>query len=163
MVVRYNRNRMRCLKNSVNIVLLQVALLLSICFTSAQNTELDCDKSDQPIACRSSQLINNIVSHIVSRNDDDETLKILPGIEIIQNEQKNTVNSNERSMHNGVKENDTILSRVTRYLQTHDLKVKFSDLVGKADLQDAVNTFFGDSNQPMTGMLINFLCIIHKE
>lgn len=143
---------MWCYKNSVKIVLIQFLVLLMICFTNAQHSELDCDKSDQPIACRSSQLINNIVSHIVSRNGDDETLKILPGIEIIQNEQTNTVNSNERSMHNGVKENDTILSRVTRYLQTHDLKVKFSDLVGKADLQDAVNTFFGDNNQPMAGM-----------
>ena len=80
---------MWCLKNSVKIVLIQFAVLLSMCF--AQNIELDCDKSDQPIACRSSQLINNIVSHIVSRNGDDETLKILPGIEIIQNEQTNTI------------------------------------------------------------------------
>lgn len=98
----------------------------------------ECENSENPLACRGSNILNKVINHITKRSDD--TLKLLPGLEIVQNENINEVKSanDERAS----KDNDTVLTRIQRYLNSHDLKVKFSDLIGKGDLQEGVNKLF---------------------
>lgn len=113
-------------------------LLLTVLVISVKgNDSSDCAKSDNSIACRSVSFLSRALNQVVSSHDD--TLKILPGLEIVQNENVNKVNNanDERSMPEP--NNNTFLSRLARYLQTHDLKVKFADIVGKTDLQEVVN------------------------
>ncbi|CAO1426529.1 unnamed protein product [Diamesa hyperborea] len=108
---------------------------------------VECENSENPLACRGSNILNKVINHITKRSDD--TLKLLPGLEIVQNENVNEVKSanDERAS----KENDTVLVRIQRYLKTHDLKVKFSDLIGKADLQENVNKLFNEARKKDKG------------
>ena len=74
----------------------------------------------------------------------DETMKIFPGLELVQNDNVNQVQNkvnDERSMPD---QGETVVTRLGKFLQTHDLKIKFSDLVGKSDLQEIVSSVFNN-------------------
>ncbi|CRK92106.1 CLUMA_CG005654, isoform A [Clunio marinus] len=105
----------------------------------------DCATSENPIACRSVSFLSKALNQVVS-NPHDESLKLLPGLELVQNDNINTVNNvnDERSMPE--QSNEPILLRVAKYLQTHDLKIKFSDIIGKSDLQEVVNNLFSNDD-----------------
>jgi hypothetical protein len=119
--------------------LLIVSLIVIV--SSAKGNELgDCVNSESPVMCRGANFVSKALNQILS-NQHDETLKLLPGLEIVQNENINNVNV-ERSMPEQA--NETFLTRLGKYLQTHDLKIKFSDIVGKTDLQEVINNVFND-------------------
>ena len=112
-------------------------LCLLVALISVKGNEIsDCAKSENPIACRSVTFLSKAFNQVVS---SDDTIKLLPGLEIVQNENINKVNNtnDERSLNE--KTNNTFFARLAKYLQTHDLKVKFADIVGKVDLQEIVN------------------------
>ena len=112
-----------------------------VAISSVRSSDVnDCVNSENPAVCRGVNFVSKTFNQIIS-NQNDETLKLLPGLEIVQNENINNVNV-ERSMPE--KSNETFLSRLGKYLQTHDLKIKFSDLVGKTDLQEVINNVFKD-------------------
>lgn len=122
---------------STSVKFLLISLIVLVVNANGYDN-VECENSENPLACRGSNILNKVINHITKRSDD--TLKLLPGLEIVQNENVNEVKSanGERAS----KENDTVLVRIQRYLKTHDLKVKFSDLIGKADLQENVNKLF---------------------
>ena len=122
---------------STSVKFLLISLIVLVVNVNGYDN-VECENSENPLACRGSNILNKVINHITKRSDD--TLKLLPGLEIVQNENVNEVKSanDERAS----KENDTVLVRIQRYLKTHDLKVKFSDLIGKADLQENVNKLF---------------------
>lgn len=118
----------------------------------ARANEIDCVNSENPLACRGVNFLSKALNQVITNHDD--TLKILPGLEIVQNENLHEINqiskSNyERSMTEQT--NDTVFTRIAKYLQTHDLKVKFSDMVGKTDLQEIVNTVFNNDDPAVVG------------
>lgn len=116
---------------------LMVLCLAAVLASVTANENSDCAKSENPFACRGVNILSKAFNQVVSSHDD--TLKIIPGLEIVQNENVNKVNNanDERSMPE--QSNNTFLSKLAKYLQTHDLKVKFADIVGKTDLQEVVN------------------------
>lgn len=116
----------------------------------------DCVSSENPITCRGVNLLSKALNQVITNHDD--TLKILPGLEIVQNENVNKVNKDnvERSMP----ENETILTRFGKYLQTHDLKIKFSDIVGKTDLQEVVNSAFTSDDPAIAEGEKKIKCIV---
>ncbi|XP_070507774.1 uncharacterized protein Osi5 [Chironomus tepperi] len=105
----------------------------------------DCVKSENPILCRSANFLAKALNQVVT-NQDDETLRLMPGLELVQNENLNKIyhENDERSMDE--EKNDTFFVRIAKYLQTHDLKIKFSDIVGKTDLQEIVNNVFNSDD-----------------
>lgn len=115
----------------------------------ARANEIDCASSENPLACRGVNFLSKAINQVITNHDD--TLKILPGLEIVQNENLNQISksNDERSMSE--QSNDTVFMRVAKYLQTHDLKVKFSDMVGKTDLQEIVNTVFNNDDPAVVG------------
>lgn len=108
----------------------------------------DCANSENPIACKSVNFLSKAFNQVLS-NTHDETIKILPGLEIVQNENINTIGTinDERSMS----EQEPMLLRIAKYLQTHDLKIKFSDILGKTDLQEIVNNVFSSDDPLVNG------------
>lgn len=127
-----------------------LVLSLIVIVSCAEGSEYnDCVNSDNPIACRGVNFLSKALNQVISNHDD--TLKILPGLEIVQNENVNKVNNanDERSMPE--KSNETIMTRIAKYLQTHDLKIKFSDMVGKTDLQEVVNSVFSNDDPAVVG------------
>lgn len=108
----------------------------------------DCANSENPVACRGVNFLSKALNQVIT-NNHDETIKLLPGLEIIQNENINTIGStnDERSMS----EQEPILIRVAKYLQTHDLKIKFSDIIGKTDLQEVINNVFNSDDPAVNG------------
>lgn len=131
---------------SIRKELLVLCLLLAFAKVKG-NENSDCAKSENPVACRGVNFLSRAFNQVVSNHDD--SLKILPGLEIVQNENVNKVNNanDERSMPE--QNNNTFLSRLAKYLQTHDLKIKFADIVGRTDLQEVVNGL--NSNNPTEG------------
>lgn len=132
-----------------NLLVLSVVAIVS----SAQGNDFsDCANSDNAIACRSMSLLSKAFNQVISnQNVNDESVKLLPGVEIIQNEIVNSIvhANDERSMLD--KGNETILARLAKYLQTHDVKIKFSDMIGKADLQEVVNNVFNNDDPAVVG------------
>lgn len=127
-------------------------LVAFVMISSACASEfVDCTNSDNQIACRGVNFLTKAFSQVVASG---ETVKLLPGLEIVQNDNINKVGNvnDERSLPEP--NNETIFSRIAKYLQTHDLKIKFSDMVGKTDLQDVVNNVFNNDDPAVVGKLI---------
>jgi hypothetical protein len=114
----------------------------------------DCMNSENPIACRGANFLAKAFNQVVTNHDEHETLRLLPGLEIVQNENINHVyhGNDERSM--AEQQNENFITRVAKYLQTHDLKIKFSELVGKTDLQEIVNNVFNSDDPAIVGEFI---------
>lgn len=129
--------------------LLLVSVIAIVACVRGSEVNSDCANSDNPIACRGVNFLSKALNQVISNHED--TVKILPGLEIVQNENSNTVNNvnDERSMPEQSKE--TIIVRVAKYLQTHDLKIKFSDLIGKTDVQEVVNNVFNNDDPAVVG------------
>lgn len=128
--------------------LLLVGLVVIVSCVSASDNA-DCGTSDNPLACRSVNFLSKALNQVISNHDD--TLKLFPGLEIVQNENINKVNNvnDERSMPE--QQNETVFSRIAKYLQTHDLKIKFADMVGKSDLQEVVSAVFSNDDPSVVG------------
>lgn len=125
--------------------------VLSLSVTSqAVDLTSDCAKSENPILCKSANFLAKALNQVVT-NQDDETLRLMPGLELVQNENLNKIyhENDERSMDE--EKNDTFFVRIAKYLQTHDLKIKFSDIVGKTDLQEIVNNVFNSDDPAIIG------------
>lgn len=117
-------------------------------------SDIDCANSENPLACRGVNFLSKALNQVITNHDD--TLKILPGLEIVQNENLNQISksNDERSMSEQT--NDTVFMRIAKYMQTHDLKIKFSDMVGKTDLQEIVNTVFNNDDPAVVGECCGF-------
>lgn len=134
--------------------LLIFSLVVLVAFVNAN--EIDCVNSENPLACRGVNFLSKALNQVITNHDD--TLKILPGLELVQNENVNKINkaNDERSMAEESKE--PIFLRIAKYLQTHDLKIKFSDIVGKPDLQEVVNSVFNNDDPAVAGkQILNLL------
>jgi hypothetical protein len=135
-----------------HIVLTAALLVAAGCH--AFDLSADCSNSENPIACRSANFLAKALNQVVASTNNEETLRLLPGLEIIQNENVNHIfhgDNDERSM--AEQNNETFFMRMAKYLQTHDLKIKFSDMVGKTDLQEIVNNVFNSDDPAIVGEL----------
>ncbi|KAL5284803.1 hypothetical protein ACFFRR_006861 [Megaselia abdita] len=94
------------------------------------------DNKDMPkILCDSSRVIRNAVKML---HDSKEPLVIIPGLEIVRTQ---TAVAEERSS-----ENSSFLERIAYYLRTHELNVKFADLLDKNEFLSVLNNFDQSAN-----------------
>jgi hypothetical protein len=126
------------------VLIFAVVLLASNAYGSEE-----CANSENPVACRGINFLSKAFNQVIT-NNNDETLKLLPGLEIVENENVNKVNTvnDERSI---TEQNETVFTKIAKYLQTHDLKIKFSDMVGKTDLQEVINNVFNNDDPALVG------------
>ncbi|XP_046805593.1 uncharacterized protein LOC111684407 [Lucilia cuprina] len=107
-----------------------IAKLSDECLTNSLETS---------VYCRGSRAINNIINNL---SKTDKPIVIVRGLEIvpssnghINNNNNNTADSDiniKNKQSNGVGEgdtDDTFLGRFSHYLRTHELNIKFSDLM----------------------------------
>ncbi|XP_037811247.1 uncharacterized protein LOC119603315 [Lucilia sericata] len=131
------------LKQSVFITLI-FNLLINYCHTSLPediaNLSDECltNSLETSVYCRGSRAINNIINNL---SKTDKPIVIVRGLEIVPssnghiNNNNNTADSdinNKNKKSNAVGEgdtDDTFLGRFSRYLRTHELNIKFSDLM----------------------------------
>lgn len=131
--------------------LLMLGVIVMISCASASEF-VDCTNSENPIACRGVNFLTKAFTQVVTSG---ETVKLLPGLEIVQNDNINRVSNDNDERSLPEPGNETIFSRIAKYLQTHDLKIKFSDMVGKTDLQEVVSNVFSVQDDPaVVGKLI---------
>jgi Protein of unknown function (DUF1676) len=132
---------------SKELLIFSVVLLVA---SAVASESTDCANSDNPIACRGVNFLSKAVNQVINNHDD--TLKVFPGLEIVQNENINKVNANdERSMPEHQNQPETVFSRIAKYLQTHDLKIKFADMVGRTDLQEVINAVMNNDDPAVVG------------
>lgn len=113
------------------------ALLLVYCIISpiiAENTE--CDNSDAPFLCHSTRVVRSVLDHVLG--DSDTALNLVPGIDIVEVAKSDTNDTNAESETNRTMDN-SYLGRVSRYLQRHELKIKFPEIVKSVGDNDTLN------------------------
>lgn len=132
-----------------DLLLVSVLAIVSCAATSELS---DCADSENPIACRSVNFLSKAFNQVVS-SQGDETLKLLPGLEIVQNDNINAVNNVNDVRSMAEQSNESVFTRIAKYLQTHDLKIKFADMIGKTDLQEVINNVFNNDDPAVVGKL----------
>lgn len=109
-------------------------LLLFFCLFSASFAETsDCDNSDAPFLCHSTRVVRSVLDHVLS--DSDTALNLVPGIDIVE-VAKSANDTNTDTDTNRTADN-SYLGRVSRYLQRHELKIKFPEIVRNVDDNNA--------------------------
>lgn len=114
---------------------LSVCVLLFGLLTIASASSGDCNKSESPVMCHGTRVIRNVVHHVLRENSDNP-LKLVPGLEIVESDNANEIDARAAT---GDDEN-TWSGRVTNYLQTHELKINFKDLLMQGDFKDVIAT-----------------------
>jgi hypothetical protein len=133
------------------VLIFSVVAAVTVSCAHAIDFTADCLNSENPIACRGANFLAKAFNQVVTNHDEQESVPLMPGLELIQNENINHV-YNERSMVE--QQNEPFIMRVARYLQTHDLKIRFSEILGKTDLQEVVNNIFNSDDPAMIGELV---------
>lgn len=99
------------------------------------------DNKDMPtFLCDSSRVLRNAVKML---HDSKEPLVIIPGLEIVRTPASAV---EERSSTGYEIDNSSFLGRFAYYLRTHELNVKFADLLDKNDFLKVFNTFDQGAN-----------------
>lgn len=128
------------LKHSVFIVVL---FYISIHYCNASlpediaNTSADCltNSLESSIYCRGSRAIRNIINNL---SKTEKPIVIVRGFEIVpstsahssnENSTNNPDNHDDIDVANSDDTDDTFLGQFSRYLRTHELNIKFSDLM----------------------------------
>lgn len=99
----------------------------------------DCkDNKDMPkILCDSSRVVRNAMKLL---HDSKDPLVIIPGLEIVRTA------AEERSSTGVDMENSSFLDRISHYLRTHELNVRFADLLDKNEFLSALHNFDQSAN-----------------
>lgn len=126
---------MKCVnkRNSASVVFVVSQFLLLNVIVSA--VDIDCSKSDSPLSCHGVRLVRNVMNYPMG--DDNQglnSMKIIPGFEVIES---NVIDGNGRSVSDD-NNDSSILGRVSNYVQNHEIKIKFSELLGKSDFKDVI-------------------------
>lgn len=143
------------------LVLIFSLVAVTVSCAAAFDFTADCLNSENPVACRGANFLAKAFNQVVSSHEEHETMRLLPGLEIVQNENMNHVydGHDERSMAEQQSEN--FITRIAKYLQTHDVKIKFSEMLGKTDLQEIVNNVFNSDDPAVVGELKLLTCAIN--
>jgi hypothetical protein len=109
-----------------------LAILISVFFGKLRCLEVsNCDDPNSMILCETSALINNTLTYVLRRMDSRKNIEIMPGIDLVQGK------ANENQMRSG---GNTVLSKVVDYLNTHYLKIDFSNFLQKEQLRKMLKT-----------------------
>lgn len=110
----------------------------------------ECQETDSPIFCHGSRVVRNVI-HKVLYNDNSNNgggvsggnspLKLFPGLEIVKVPGESVTDSND-ARSNDVDSNDSYIGRASRFLEKHELKIKFGELMKRADIRDVVTSTF---------------------
>lgn len=97
------------------------------------NSSDDClnNSLEASVLCRGSRAIRNALNNL---SNSKEPVVIVRGLELVPSSlaQPNSSGDGNNSVNSNVTDNDsddTFLARVSRYLRTHELNIKFSDLM----------------------------------
>lgn len=113
---------MKCFKESVC-----VFIGLLVCFATA--TDPDCSNTDSKFACHGNRVLRDVMDHLT----EDKPLRLIPGIEVLEVPSISTGRSSNEI------EDDSVIGRVAKYMSTHEVKIKFPELMEKAEFADVIN------------------------
>lgn len=114
--------KMKCFKESVC-----VFIGLLVCFATA--TDPDCSNTDSKFACHGNRVLRDVMDHLT----EDKPLRLIPGIEVLEVPSISTGRSSNEI------EDDSVIGRVAKYMSTHEVKIKFPELMEKAEFADVIN------------------------
>uniref|UniRef100_A0A182MPW8 Uncharacterized protein n=1 Tax=Anopheles culicifacies TaxID=139723 RepID=A0A182MPW8_9DIPT len=104
----------------------------------------DCSGTDGGLSCHGAKIVRNLVRRLARSGKGDDALKLFPGVEIVTN---GDAEERERSLNEVADDDRTMFGRFARYLQSHELKINFGQLVQRSDIQEAIRTTFGAMDQ----------------
>ncbi|XP_040154686.1 uncharacterized protein LOC120895410 [Anopheles arabiensis] len=114
-----------------------------LAYGSAQSAK-ECGGPDGGLSCHGAKIVRNLVRRLARTGKTDDALKLFPGVEIVA---AGDVEERERSLNEVTDEDRTMFGRFARYLQSHELKVNFGQMVQRGDIQEAIRTTFGAMDQ----------------
>ncbi|XP_035775011.1 uncharacterized protein LOC118457487 [Anopheles albimanus] len=106
----------------------------------------DCGMGEGALSCHGAKVVRNLVKRLARpvKVDESGAMKLFPGVEIVE---LPTVEEQERSFNEVTEEDRTVFGRIGRYLQSHEIKINFGQLLKRSDIQDAIRTAFGSMDQ----------------
>uniref|UniRef100_A0AAG5D1I3 Protein osiris 5 n=1 Tax=Anopheles atroparvus TaxID=41427 RepID=A0AAG5D1I3_ANOAO len=127
------------------VVLLGCVLALGSALSVNQNQK-DCGTSEGALSCHGAKIVRNLVKRLARSGKAEEVgvVKLFPGVEIVQ---AGSAEERERSFNEVQDEERTVFGRVGKYLQSHEIKINFGQLLKRSDIQDAIRTAFGAMDQ----------------
>lgn len=112
------------------------------------STTTDCNKADSVVLCHGAKAIRNVMHHVVfNKNGIEQPLKILPGLEIVPLRDDSILLSDNPAGRSNTQESDTYLGRVAKYLSSHELKIRLSDIIQKSDFNEVLATTLKGINE----------------
>ncbi|GAB0087553.1 hypothetical protein DMENIID0001_018770 [Sergentomyia squamirostris] len=93
--------------------------------------------------CRGGRVLKNIF-HYVTSDSSDKPLVLVPGLEIVQLTPQETARSS--SDYDDLK-HQSIFTRIGKYLQTHEVKIKFPELIGQTEFNEVLDGTMKNINE----------------
>ncbi|XP_053672242.1 uncharacterized protein LOC128722590 [Anopheles nili] len=103
-----------------------------------------CSGPDGALACHGTRLVRTLVRRMArgtSPADESGSVRLLPGVEIVESAAEGPTVERERSLNE--EEDRTVLGRIGRYLQQHELRINLGQMVQRGDIQEAIRGAFG--------------------
>ncbi|XP_058118113.1 uncharacterized protein LOC131289490 [Anopheles ziemanni] len=126
-------------------VFLCVVVLVG-CTLALGSAQKDCGTSEGALSCHGAKIVRNLVKRLARSGKSEEVgvVKLFPGVEIVD---ASGSEDRERSFNEVPDEDRTVFGRVGKYLQSHEIKINFGQLLKRSDIQDAIRTAFGSMDQ----------------
>lgn len=104
----------------------------------------DCSETDAPLLCHGSRVIRSVVDQVLDSGHSEKSFRLVPGLEIVQLPPVNATSDGSdiggRSSASGG--SNGYVERVFKYLQGHELKINFHDLLKNTDVHGALSRTF---------------------
>ncbi|XP_062540352.1 uncharacterized protein LOC134208384 [Armigeres subalbatus] len=128
----------------VAVMFLAVGLVLPV---YSKDVFKDCAGVENTVSCFGSKMVQNGLKRLAS----EKSLRIVPGVEIVEATPHDSDEEAYRSFNEIQEEETGVLGRVTRYLGNHELKINLGEMMGKIELRNVLQTTLKSFQDDMVG------------
>ncbi|XP_052863715.1 uncharacterized protein LOC128270355 [Anopheles cruzii] len=113
---------------------------------SVAKDQKDCGTGEGSLSCHGAKVARHLLKRLARpvKLEEVSVVKLFPGVEIVD---VSDGEERERSLNEVTEEDRTVFGRVGKYLQSHEIKINFGQLLKRSDIQDAIRTAFGSLDQ----------------
>lgn len=153
---------MCCVRHCSTAVVLLVSIIVLI--PAVVSAHEDCSNTDSPLLCHGNRVIRSVVDQVLDSGHSEKSFRLVPGLEIVQLPVNATSEGSDlggRSSASGG--SNGYVDRVFKYLQGHELKINFHDLLKNSDVHGALSRTFNevDIEKEIVGTYVTYMYIVY--
>jgi hypothetical protein len=125
-----------------------------MCLTTVAVGAVHCGNSEPRIVCNGVKIVKSLMRQI----SEMDSIKLLPGVEIVQNEKQDYLATNEVDTFDMKGKDYGLLGQIGRFLKSHDVKINLSEIVKKDDVEEIYRSVVNlVQNQDVAGERCSFI------